>query len=78
MVLVTIVVAIGLTFIGLPGTLVLGLIAGLLDIIPNFGPVIAMVPGVLLGLMISPQMAVIATLIYVVCQTIVDAVFLCR
>jgi len=76
MVLITIVVAIGLTFIGLPGTLVLGLIAGLLDIIPNFGPVIAMVPGVLLGLMISPQMAVITTLIYVACQTIVGSIFM--
>ncbi|WP_259071755.1 AI-2E family transporter [Mucilaginibacter sp. X4EP1] len=76
MVLVTIVVAIGLTFIGLPGTLVLGLIAGLLDIIPNFGPVIAMVPGVLLGLMISPQMAVIAALIYVICETIVGSIFM--
>jgi predicted PurR-regulated permease PerM len=76
MVLVTIVVAIGLTFVGLPGTLVLGLIAGLLDIIPNFGPVIAMVPGVLLGLMISPQMAVIVALIYVACQTIVGSIFM--
>jgi predicted PurR-regulated permease PerM len=76
MVLVTIVVAIGLTFIGLPGTLVLGLIAGLLDIIPNFGPVIAMIPGVLLGLMISPQMAVIAALIYVTCETIVGSIFM--
>ena len=76
MVLVTIVIAIGLRFIGLPGTLVLGLIAGLLDIVPNFGPVIAMVPGVLLGLMISPQMAVIAALIYVVCQTIVGSIFM--
>jgi predicted PurR-regulated permease PerM len=76
MILVTVVVAIGLTFIGLPGTLVLGLIAGLLDIIPNFGPVIAMVPGVLLGLMISPQMAIIAALIYVVCQTIVGSIFM--
>jgi len=76
MILVTIVVAIGLTFIGLPGTLVLGLIAGLLDIIPNFGPVIAMIPGVLLGLMISPQMAVIAALIYVACETIVGSVFM--
>ena len=76
MVLVTIVVSIGLTFIGLPGTLVLGLIAGLLDIIPNFGPVIAMAPGVLLGLMVSPQMAIIAALIYVVCETIVGSIFM--
>jgi len=76
MVLVTIVVALGLTFIGLPGTLILGLIAGLLDIIPNFGPVIAMIPGVLLGLMVSPQMAVIAALVYVACQTIVGSIFM--
>lgn len=76
MVLVTITIAIGLTFIGLPGTLVLGLIAGLLDIIPNFGPVIAMIPGVLLGLIVSPQMAIIAALIYIVCQTIVGSIFM--
>jgi predicted PurR-regulated permease PerM len=76
MVLVTIVVAFGLMLIGLPGTLVLGLIAGLLDIIPNFGPVIAMIPGTLLGLMASPQMGVIAALIYITCQTIIGSVFM--
>jgi len=76
MVLVTIAVALGLMLIGLPGALILGLIAGLLDIIPNFGPVAAMIPGVLLGLMISPQTAVIAALIYVACQTIVGSVFM--
>jgi predicted PurR-regulated permease PerM len=75
-VLITIVVALGLMIIGLPGTLVLGLIAGLLDIIPNFGPVIAMIPGVLLGLMISPKIAVIAALIYVACETIVGSIFM--
>ncbi|HWZ02272.1 MAG TPA: AI-2E family transporter, partial [Mucilaginibacter sp.] len=37
MVLITILVSIGLMILGLPGALVLGLIAGLLDIIPNFG-----------------------------------------
>jgi len=76
MVLITIVIALGLMIIGLPGTLVLGLIAGLLDVIPNFGPVIAMIPGVLLGLMISPQTAVIAALIYIACQTIVGSIFM--
>lgn len=76
MVLITVVIALGLMIIGLPGTLVLGLIAGLLDIIPNFGPVIAMIPGVLLGLMISPKIAVIAALIYVACQMIVGSIFM--
>lgn len=72
-VLITIAVAFGLKIIGLPGTLVLGLIAGLLDIIPNFGPVIAMIPGVLLGLMAGPQTAVFAALVYVACQLIVSS-----
>jgi predicted PurR-regulated permease PerM len=75
-VLITVVVALGLMIIGLPGTLVLGLIAGLLDIIPNFGPVIAMIPGVLLGLMVSTKIAVIAALIYVACETIVGSIFM--
>jgi predicted PurR-regulated permease PerM len=75
-VLITILVAIGLSIIGLQGTTVLGLITGLLEIIPNFGPVIAMIPGILLGLTISTKTAVIVALIYVACQTIVGNIVL--
>jgi predicted PurR-regulated permease PerM len=75
-VLIAILVAIGLSLIGLPGTTVLGLITGLLEIIPNFGPVIAMIPGVLLGLTISTKTALIVAVIYVACQTIVGNIAL--
>jgi predicted PurR-regulated permease PerM len=75
-VLITIFVAIGLSLIGLPATLVLGLITGILMIIPNFGPVIAMIPGVLLALTIGTKTAVIAALIYVSSQTIVGNIIL--
>jgi predicted PurR-regulated permease PerM len=75
-VVITILVAIGLSMIGLQGTTVLGLITGLLEIIPNFGPVIAMIPGVLLGLTISTKTAVIVALIYIACQTIVGSIVL--
>ena len=70
-VLISILVAVGLSIAGLPGTTVLGLITGVLEIIPNFGPVIAMIPGILLGLTISTKTAVIVALIYIACQTIV-------
>src|SRR5258708_27185667 len=45
----------------------------MLEIIPNFGPMIAMIPGVLLGLSISTKTAVIAALIYISCQTVVGS-----
>jgi predicted PurR-regulated permease PerM len=75
-VLITILVALGLSMVGLQGTTVLGLITGLLEIIPNFGPVIAMFPGVLLALTISIKTAVIVALIYIGCQTIVGNIVL--
>ena len=71
MVVIFILLAGGLALIGLPVTIVLGLFAGMLAIIPNFGPIIAMIPGVLLALTISTKTAVIVALIYIGCQTIV-------
>jgi predicted PurR-regulated permease PerM len=41
---------IGLAALGVPGALYLGIIAGLLEIIPNFGPIIATVPAVIVAL----------------------------
>jgi predicted PurR-regulated permease PerM len=73
MVVITILLACGLALIGLPVTIVLGLFAGMLEIIPNFGPIIAMIPGVLLGLTISTKTAVIVALTYITCQTIVGS-----
>jgi predicted PurR-regulated permease PerM len=74
MLLITILVAVSLNFIGMPVTMVLGLITGLLEIIPNFGPVIAMIPGVLIAITISTKTAVIVALIYIACQTIVASI----
>jgi predicted PurR-regulated permease PerM len=74
MLLISVMIAVGLTMIGLPGTTVLGLITGMLEIIPNFGPVIAMIPGVLLAFTISTKTAIIVALIYISCQTIVASI----
>jgi predicted PurR-regulated permease PerM len=73
MVLITVLLAGVLALIGLHVTIVLGLFAGMLEIIPNFGPMIAMIPGVLLGLTISTKTAVIVALTYIGCQTIVGS-----
>lgn len=44
------VVFLSTTILGLPGALVLGILAGVLEVIPNLGPVLAAIPAVLLAL----------------------------
>ncbi len=71
MLFITILITVGLTIMGIPVAMVLGFITGILEIIPNFGPLIAMIPGVLLSLTISTNMGIFAALLYVISQTIV-------
>ena len=56
--------AIGLSLLGVPLALILGVIAGLLDFIPYIGPIMAGIPAVLLALSISPDMALYALLLF--------------
>lgn len=70
MVLVTIMISTGLLIIGVPVAMVLGLITGLLEVVPNFGSVLAMIPGVLLALTISTNTGIIVALLYITSQTI--------
>jgi predicted PurR-regulated permease PerM len=71
MVMITILIAVGLSIIGIPVALILGLITGILELIPNIGSLVAMVPGVLLALTIGFNTAIIVALLYIVSQTIV-------
>lgn len=66
--------AIGLWILGMPLILTLALIAGILNFIPNFGPLIALVPAVLLGLMEGPTTAIVVACIYTGVQIIQSAV----
>ncbi|WP_184543109.1 AI-2E family transporter [Mucilaginibacter sp. FT3.2] len=72
MVLVFILLSIGLGIMSIPVALVLALLTGLLKLIPNFGSLAAMIPGVLLALTISTNTAIIVALIYIVTQTVVS------
>ncbi|MEO6151094.1 MAG: AI-2E family transporter [Mucilaginibacter sp.] len=58
MLIIAVLTGTGLTVLDIPMALTLALMAGLLNFIPNFGPLIAMVPAVLLGFTISPNMAI--------------------
>lgn len=51
MLVVFVLTAIGLAIMGIPLWLVLALIAGLLSFVPNFGPLIALIPALLVGFM---------------------------
>lgn len=64
----------GLWALGMPLVLTLALIAGLLNFIPNFGPIIALVPAVLLALMQDPQTALLVVCLYTFIQIIQSAV----
>ncbi|HWQ54133.1 MAG TPA: AI-2E family transporter [Bryobacteraceae bacterium] len=58
----------GLWALGHPLAFTLGLMAGLLDFIPNVGPLIAFIPAVLLALMESPMQALYVIILYLAVQ----------
>jgi predicted PurR-regulated permease PerM len=62
--------AVGLWLLGVPLALPLGMLAGALNFIPNFGPIIAAVPAVLIAFLQGPQQALYVALLYLVLQTV--------
>jgi len=61
---------IGLWILGVPLSLTLGLIAGLLSFIPNFGPILSAVPAILLAFIESPISALYVLILFVAVQII--------
>lgn len=70
MFVVFVLTAIGLGIMGMKMWLVLALMAGLISFIPNFGPLIALIPAVLVGLLESPQMALMVAGLYLLVQVV--------
>jgi predicted PurR-regulated permease PerM len=62
--------SIGLWLLGVPLALVLGVIAGLFNFIPNFGPLFSMVPATLLALTVSPERAIGVIVMFIVLQNL--------
>ncbi|HSL42817.1 MAG TPA: AI-2E family transporter [Anaerolineales bacterium] len=76
----------GLSLLGVPGALGLGIIAGLLELIPNLGPIIATIPAVIVALLqgstslaVSPLvLALLVLLFYVLLQQLENSVIVPR
>lgn len=66
---------IGLWLLGVPLALTLGLIAGVLNFVPNLGPIVASIPAILIGLLQSPTQALYVAILYIVLQSIDGYVF---
>ncbi|MCM4161874.1 AI-2E family transporter [Antarcticibacterium flavum] len=71
---VFILTAIGLVIIGIPMWLTLALLAGLLNFVPNFGPLAAMIPAVLVGLAVNPTTALIIAIMYIAIQLLESSI----
>jgi predicted PurR-regulated permease PerM len=61
---------VGLSLLGVPLALALGVIAGLLSFIPNFGPILSALPALLLAFVESPMTAVYVLILFVGVQLI--------
>lgn len=70
MLVVTVLTLIGLLILGVPMAFVLALIAGLLNFIPNFGPLIAMIPAVGVGLLQGTTTALLVAGLYILVQVL--------
>jgi len=64
MVVVGVASAVGLSLLGIPLAMILGLIAGLLDFIPYLGPIMAGVPALLIAFSDSPEKAMYVVLLF--------------
>ena len=65
----------GLWLLDVPFALTLGLIAGLLNFVPNLGPIIASVPAILVGLLESPTQAIYVAILYLAVQAVDGYIF---
>lgn len=65
MVSIGVATTVGLVLLDVPAAVALGLIAGLLEFIPIFGPILSAVPAVAVALLLSPKMALWVVLLYI-------------
>jgi len=75
MILVGATTYIGLTILGIPFSLPLALLAGLLEIVPYLGPIISAIPAVIIGLGISPILGLASAALYFLIQQVENYVF---
>jgi predicted PurR-regulated permease PerM len=70
MIIVAILKGIALTILNIPMAIALALIAGILNFIPNFGPLLSMFPAILIALTQGVNKAIVVTIVYLIIQII--------
>ena len=63
-------VFVGLTLIGVPYALLLGVVAGVLEIVPIAGPILSALVGVSMAVLISPFLALLTLIFYIIVQQV--------
>jgi len=63
-------VFVGLTLVGVPYALLLGVIAGILEIVPIAGPILSALVGVSMAVLISPFLAFLTLIFYIIAQQV--------
>lgn len=61
---------IGLAILGVPLALSIGFVAGVFNLVPYLGPIVAAVPGILLALTISPLTALLAVGLFIIANQV--------
>lgn len=69
---------VGLTLIGVPYAVVLALVAGIMEAVPNVGPIIAAVPAVIVAALYSPFKALLVIGLYLLIQQLENYVIVPR
>jgi predicted PurR-regulated permease PerM len=68
MVAIGLITGLGLALLGVKGAAALGVLAGLLELIPFFGPFVSAIPAVAIAMVDSPQKALLVLGLYVIVQ----------
>jgi predicted PurR-regulated permease PerM len=59
---------VGLTLLGVPYALPLAIFAGILEVIPNIGPIVSAIPAIIVAISVSPWHIVFVIILYFVVQ----------
>lgn len=73
-VIVGVLTSIALYILGVQFAIILGMIAGIVNVIPYFGPLIGMIPCVAVALLQSPRLAIYTAIAFVVIQQVESSV----
>ncbi|HEU5481820.1 MAG TPA: AI-2E family transporter [Sphingomicrobium sp.] len=70
MIIIGVLTGAGLWLLGINSWLVLALLAAILEFVPFAGPILAAIPGILVAVVISPELALWTTLMYIAVQQV--------